>query len=127
MYSSTISSAGGDTFMMANYLQMCLESADNFFELNKIRQKPDESLMVYIKRICTKKAMIPNVPVHRRDPNLTLTASDCFAHVDEYDADESNVVNLHGGKGKEPKRDQGNQSGSKNNKRNVDNLVTAVG
>ena len=36
------------------------------------------------------------------------------------------MVNLRGNKGKELKHDQGNQSGSKNNKRKADNLVAAV-
>lgn len=65
--------------------------------------------------------------IGRRNRNFTMTASECFALGDEYAGGESNVVNLRGGKGKEPKWDQGNQSGSKNNKRKADSLVAAVG
>ncbi|GJN24955.1 hypothetical protein PR202_gb12734 [Eleusine coracana subsp. coracana] len=91
-----ILSAGGDSYVMANYLPVYLDPAvrtwltylreesitsfrdlnkkliksfqatynrlGNHFDLTRIKQKTDEPLRDYIKRFCTKKTEIPNVP-----------------------------------------------------------------
>ncbi|GJM91354.1 hypothetical protein PR202_ga07717 [Eleusine coracana subsp. coracana] len=92
----TTRSARGDTYVMTNYLPVCLDPAvriwltylleksitswgdlnkkliesfqatyycpGNHFDLTRIKQKFDELLRDYIKRLCAKKTKIPNVP-----------------------------------------------------------------
>ncbi|GJN28312.1 hypothetical protein PR202_gb16421 [Eleusine coracana subsp. coracana] len=42
--------------------QATCNRSGNHFDLSRIKQKTDEPLHDYIKRFCTKKTEIPNVP-----------------------------------------------------------------
>ncbi|GJN04623.1 hypothetical protein PR202_ga22187 [Eleusine coracana subsp. coracana] len=178
LYSKTIWSAGGDTFVMANYLPVCLDPAvriwltslleksvtswgdlnrkliksfqatcnrpGNHFDLSRVKQKSDEPLRDYIKRFCTKKTEIPNVPnqqiiaafqggirsddlvreIGRRNDDLKLTARECFEITDKFASGESALEDIHG-KGKEKHSDK-SESSNKDKKRKSDNMVATV-
>ncbi|GJN13527.1 hypothetical protein PR202_gb00240 [Eleusine coracana subsp. coracana] len=100
--------AGGDSYVMANYLPVCLDPAvriwltslpeesitswgdlnkkliksfqatcnrpGNHFDLTWTKQKTDEPLRNYIKRLCAKKTEIPNV----QDNRLSLPSKEGY-------------------------------------------------
>ncbi|GJN40112.1 hypothetical protein PR202_gb29281 [Eleusine coracana subsp. coracana] len=178
LYSTAIRSTGGDSYVMANYLLVCLDPAiriwltslpeesvtfwgdlnrkliesfqatcnrpGNHFDLTRIKQKGDEPLRDYIKRFCTKKTEIPNVPdqqivtaflggihsddlvreISRRNHDLKLTAQECFKIADKYASGESALDDIRG-KGKEKQSDKP-ESSKKDKKRKPDNTVNIV-
>ncbi|GJN25144.1 hypothetical protein PR202_gb12935 [Eleusine coracana subsp. coracana] len=178
LYNTTIRSTGGDSYVMANYLPVCLDPAvriwltslpkesitscgdpnkklresfqaicnrpGNHFDLSWIKQKTNEPLHDYIKRFCTKKTKIPNVPdqqiiaafqggirsddlvrgIGRRNHDLKLTAQECFEITDKFASGESALDDIRG-KGKEKRPDKP-ESSKKDKKRNSDNVVHTV-
>ncbi|GJN40613.1 hypothetical protein PR202_gb29857 [Eleusine coracana subsp. coracana] len=113
----------------------------NHFDLTWIKQKTDEPLRDYIKRFCTKKIEIPNVPdqqiitafqegihsddlVHeigRRNHDLKLTAQECFDIADKFASGKLALGDIWG-KGKEKRSDKP-ESSKKDKKRKSDNVV----
>ncbi|GJN09557.1 hypothetical protein PR202_ga27572 [Eleusine coracana subsp. coracana] len=119
-------------------------SCGNQFDLTRIKQKSDEPLRDYIKRFCTKKNEIPNVPdqqiiaafqrgiysddlvreIDWRNHDLKLTARKCFEIADKFTSGESALDDICG-KGKEKCLDKP-ESSRKDKKRKTDNMVVAV-
>ncbi|GJN28755.1 hypothetical protein PR202_gb16917 [Eleusine coracana subsp. coracana] len=116
----------------------------NHFDLTRIKQKTDEPLRDYIKRFCTKKTEIPNVPdqqiiaafhggirsddlvreIGKRNHDLKLTAQECFEIADKFTSGESTLDDIRG-KGKEKRSDKPECS-KKDKKRKSDNVVHTV-
>ncbi|GJN40195.1 hypothetical protein PR202_gb29376 [Eleusine coracana subsp. coracana] len=178
LYNTALWSAGGDSYVMANYLLVCLDPAvwiwltslpkgpitswgdlnkkliesfqatcnrpGNHFDLTQIKQKTDEPLRDYIKRFCTKKTEIPNVPdqqiivafqggirsddlvreIGRRNHDLKLTAQECFEIADKFTSGESALDDIEG-KGKEKRSDKP-ESSKKDKKKKSDHAVHTV-
>ncbi|GJN34980.1 hypothetical protein PR202_gb23699 [Eleusine coracana subsp. coracana] len=141
LYSTTIRSARGDTYLMENYLSDCLDPAIRMWLTSLLEESSDEPLHDYIKQFCAKKTEIPNIPdqqiiaafqggihsgdllweISRKNHDLKLNARECFEIADKFASGESALDNIRG-KGKEKRSDKP-ESSKKDKKRKSNNMV----
>ncbi|KAK3161145.1 hypothetical protein QOZ80_1BG0072700 [Eleusine coracana subsp. coracana] len=140
----SVTSLGDLNRKLIESFQATCDRPGNHFDLTRIKQKGDEPLRDYIKRFCTKKTEIPNVPDQQiitaflggirsddlvweigwRNHDLKLTAQKCFEIADKYASGESALDDIRG-KGKEKRSDKP-ESSEKDKKRKPDNAVNTV-
>ncbi|GJN16498.1 hypothetical protein PR202_gb03497 [Eleusine coracana subsp. coracana] len=140
----SITSRGDLHKKLIESFQATCNRSGNHFDLTRIKRKTDEPLHHYIKRFCTKKTEIPNVPdqqiiaafqggirsddlVHeigQRNHDLKLTAQECFEIADKFASGESALDDIRE-KGKKKRSDKP-ESSKKDKKRKPDNVVHTV-
>ncbi|GJN35150.1 hypothetical protein PR202_gb23894 [Eleusine coracana subsp. coracana] len=139
LYSTVIRSAGGDSYVVANYLPVCLEPAVRIWLISLPEYSVtswgdlNRKLIESFQATCNRSGNHFNLTrinddlvgeIDRRNHDLKLTAQECYEIADKYASGESTLDDIRGN-GKEKLSDQP-KSFKKDEKRKADNAVNTV-